>query len=151
MVGVFADLATRWQSNEMVKALQLEQNYTPAELADLFARRGEPRRDDPSEEKRRRQEVRARVILLRVPNYFEDALEIARVGGLDRDRFNYYMSGVAIREWDLWEPAVRALQKLDGDLTYELFEVYARQMIVEDAARRKSSRVSEAPEAADPS
>ena len=73
-----------------------------------------------------------------------------RVGGLDRDRFNYYMSGVAIREWNLWERAIKELQRLDGDLTYELFQAYALQMIEEDAARQESSRISEAAEDADP-
>jgi hypothetical protein len=135
-VTVFAGLAERWQSFPIAEALELEQDYTPTTLAELYAKRGEEPHTDPSEEAQRKEDVQARVKLTRIPNYFEDALMIARVGGLvENATFNEFLSGIAVQEWELWGPTLKQMQSED-DLAYIEFERYALQEIARDETRR---------------
>lgn len=77
-------------------------------------------------------------MLLRVPNYFEDAASIAKAGGLDAELFYESFAGVAADEWAVWGPAVKELQKGDP-LIYVEFEALAKKAQAEDAARGAAS------------
>jgi hypothetical protein len=77
-VEVFSDLGRRWEGPEMTEALALEDDYTGEELAKFFVRAPIAPSANPFREYRRKAEARARIVLLRVPNYFEDAMMIAK-------------------------------------------------------------------------
>lgn len=138
LVQVFSDLARRWEGAAMTEALAREIEYSPAQLAKLFAERsGEPL-SNPLKERRRRQRERERLVLLRVPNYFEDALMIAKAGGLEAVLSRENFGGVALDEWRQWKPAVKALQKAD-ELAFVEFERLAEEVEAEDAARQPAT------------
>jgi len=63
---------------------------------------------------RNRQTKRARkdtIILLRVPNYFEDAATIAKAGSLESTIVTEAFGSVAKDEWALWKPTIKKLQE----------------------------------------
>jgi hypothetical protein len=133
-VQVFSDLGRRWEGPEMTEALVRESDYTPTSLAALFARPPIEPSHNPIREHRRALEDRDRVVLLRVPNYFEDAAMIAKAGGLEARLFRDNFGGVAVDEWKLWAPAIKTLQKADPD-SYVEFERLATAVEAEDQAR----------------
>jgi hypothetical protein len=120
-VQVFSDLGSRWESREMTEALQLEWQYRPETLAALFEHASSGRARNPFRERRRQQAAQQTVVLLRVPNYFEDAAMIAKAGGLDSKLFTDNFGGVAVDEWKLWKPTIKKLQETDP-LAYVEFE-----------------------------
>src|SRR5438132_13803022 len=71
-VQVFSDLGRRWESLEMSEALEREKDYRPADLVALFERAGRKPTRNPFKEGQRRRAAKETVVLLRVPNYFED-------------------------------------------------------------------------------
>lgn len=137
-VQVFADLGRRWESAEMTEALMVEVGYTAEGLARLFSRASERPSTNPIKERRRLRDARRRTILLRVPNYFEDAALIAKVGRLEDDLFHENFSGVVADEWSRWGPTVKLLQEGDP-LSYVEFEKLATKARAEDAMRPTSS------------
>jgi hypothetical protein len=140
-VQVFADWGRRWQSAEMIAALQLEAEYTPQQLAELFSRGGdatEPPKS-PLGRRRRRREAKARVVMLGVPNYFEDAVITARAGGLDEALFAENFGGLAIAEWARWGLAIIEIRRVNDDLAYVEFERFALAMEAQDDARHRAA------------
>jgi hypothetical protein len=138
-VQVFSDLGERWQSKEMAEAFMLEQRYSSAELADLFARRtGDAPSWNPIRERRRLRDASARIVLLRVPSYFEDAVMTAKAGGLDKDLFADNFGGAAVGEWKRWESAVGQIRR-DDDLAYVEFERLAVEVAAQDERRRATA------------
>jgi hypothetical protein len=125
-VQVFSDLGKRWESRDMTEALELEWHYQSQTLAALFERAGEGPSRNPLKERRRRRAAQQTVVLLRVPNYFEDAATIADLGGLESRLFVENFGGVAVDEWRLWGPTVKKLQETDP-LAYVKFEELAKQ------------------------
>ena len=71
-------------------------------------------------------------------------MDLAEAGGIDRARFDHFMSGVVLREWELWELTVKQMQRLQDDLAYEKFERFANQEIAREEARRQAATASEA-------
>lgn len=115
-VEVFSEMGLRWSSSEMTEALQLEYRYDPDSLLNLFEVAGFD--FHPRNALERRRQLRAqqeKVILLRVPNYFEEAATIAEVGGLDAALIDDYFGGIAKDEWELWRPTVEKLQESDRE------------------------------------
>jgi hypothetical protein len=103
-VQILLELARRWEGAQMTEALQNSKNYSPEELVRLIvaARTGDlgsPERADAWKKV---------IVLLRVPNYFEDTGLIARIGRLEPQLLADYFAGVAYDEWELWEPAITA-------------------------------------------
>jgi hypothetical protein len=125
-VQVFSDLGSRWEGREMTEALHIELEYTAEALRALFRRAGGPPSRNPLKERRRLREAKRRVVLLRVPNYFEDAAFIAKAGGLEGKLFSDNFGGVAVDEWKIWGPTIKLLQEEDPS-AYEEFERLAKQ------------------------
>lgn len=64
-------------------------------------------------ERRRSRDERERVVLLRIPNYFEEVAVVARLGGVDWNLFVENYAGIAADYWVRWEPTIREFQKAD--------------------------------------
>jgi hypothetical protein len=142
-VEFFAEMGRRWQSNEMVDALQIQKTYTPEELNGLFERDRESRLAHPVAEARRQREIRERILLLRVPNYFEDAVIAFRAGGLDQNLFEENFGGVAVEMWKAWGLAVIGMQERIDELTYSEFASFALKISAQDEKRRKAQSDAE--------
>jgi hypothetical protein len=127
-VQVFSDLGLRWEGRAMTEALQLELEYSAEELRDLFRTASKKRSHNPLRERKRIREAQLRVVLLRVPNYFEDAAFIAKAGGLDieGELFADAFGGVAVDEWKKWRLVVELLQEEDP-LAYCEFQRLANE------------------------
>jgi hypothetical protein len=112
-VQVFSDMGRRWESAEMMETLKLEAGHTPASLLQLFELAAHKRFDDPAQEATRIAARKDRSVLLRIPNYFEEAAAIQKVGSLRVDLMDDYFGGVAKDSWYLWEPTIKKLQESD--------------------------------------
>jgi hypothetical protein len=84
-VQVFSDMGRRWESEEMMETLKLEAEHTPESLLELFELAVSDPLPDAGEEAKRIQARKDRSILLRIPNYFEEAAAIQKVGSLRVD------------------------------------------------------------------
>jgi hypothetical protein len=119
---IFLALARRWEGEAMTEAFLLAAAYTDVTLAKLFAGRVRAPIPDPRRERKRLEKARHRIILLRIPDYFEDAVLLAEKGGVDMDWFRDQFGGLARDAWDrYWHLAVKQLQQ-DGPHVYEHFE-----------------------------
>jgi hypothetical protein len=126
-VEVFSQMGLRWSSTEMTDALQLEYHHDPDSLLALFEMAALDFR--PRNALQRRRQLRAqreKVVLLRVPNYFEEAATIAEVGGLNSALIDDYFGGIAKDEWELWRPTIKRLQENDPE-AFVQFERLAAQ------------------------
>src|SRR5947207_7847244 len=86
-VEVFSDFGRRWESREMTEALEAEKDFRPQELVELFEKANRDPSWNPLRERTRKRAAKLTVLLLRVPNYFEDAGMVYRAGGLDKTLF----------------------------------------------------------------
>jgi hypothetical protein len=120
-VEVLDAMGQRWEGGEMTEALQREVDHTPQSLVHLFERPARPPSRNPVRERSRRRACKETIVLLRVPNYFEDAATIARAGSLESTIITETFGGVAKDEWTLWKPAIKKLQQTDP-LAYVEFE-----------------------------
>jgi hypothetical protein len=125
-VQVLDEMGRRWEGREMTEALQMAVDYTPESLVRLFERAARPRSRNPMRERRTRRARRDTIVLLRVPNYFEDAAMIARAGSLEGTLMAEMFGGVAKDEWSLWQPAIKKIQETD-ELAYVEFERMAEE------------------------
>jgi hypothetical protein len=125
-VQVFTDMGTRWASQEMTEALQMEVDYTAESLARLFERASRDPSWNPMREYRRKRAEKATVVLLRVPNYFEEAATIARVGTLEGEVVDDCFGGVAKDEWKLWGLTLKSFQEKDKE-AWVTFEQMAKR------------------------
>lgn len=125
-VEVLDTMGRRWESHEMTEALQLEIDYSPQSLVRLFAHAARPPSRNPVLERGRRQARKQTIVLLRVPNYFEDAATIAKAGSLESSLVTETFGGVAKDEWALWKLAIKTLQQSDP-LAYVEFERMAEE------------------------
>jgi hypothetical protein len=66
------------------------------------------------------------IILLRVPNYFEDAATVAKAGSLESSVITDAFGSVAKNEWALWKPTITKLQENDEG-AYAEFERMAEE------------------------
>lgn len=130
---VFSDLGQRWSGPEMTAALIREMDFTPEELVALYSEKI-PKSLVPWRERRRQKQARDKVILLRIPSYFEDAVITAIAGGLSRERLKDHIGGIASEKWDKWSLAVAKLQEGD-DLAFVEFEALAQDVKADDDAR----------------
>lgn len=125
-VEVLDEMGRRWEGAEMTEALQMAVDYTPEELVRLFERAARPRTGNPMYDLRTRRARKAIIILLRVPNYFEDAATIAKAGSLESTIIAEAFGSVAKDEWALWKPTIKRLQEND-DGAYAEFERMAEE------------------------
>lgn len=147
-VQVFNDFGRRWESPEMTEALALEARFSARQLEAFFEAPWRPHSAIPWIETRRSAHERHRVVLLRVPNYFEDLAMVAKAGELEaHELFTGEFCTVAADEWDLWEPSVKAMQEKDADPSvyaeFERLAALGRAARVKAATGRPSERYSQ--------
>jgi hypothetical protein len=124
---IVSALLERWSSPAMLEAFELQSHYSDTELRDLFARWDDPRATDLLEEHERVTEERLRQVLIRIPDYFEDAAMLAQSGELNDNAFRNQFGGLAAAYWQrYWHLAVKQMQQSDHEV-YELFEELARE------------------------
>jgi len=121
-VQIMLEFARRWETAEMTQALQDSRDYTPEGLADLVVAARTGPKGDPT----RAAAEKKLIVLMRVPNYFEDAAFIARKERMEPELIEDYLGGVAIDEWSTWEVAVEKLQEKDPRM-YEEFKRLAKE------------------------
>jgi hypothetical protein len=112
-VQVFADLGRRWDGPEMVEALQEERRYTTKQLEKLFARAYAPLSRNRFKEWAAKRAQTKTVVLLRIPNFFENLALIVKAGSLDIRLVSLDYGTVAKEAWEKWEAAVMELRKTD--------------------------------------
>ena len=95
-VSVFSDFGRRWEGQEMTEALHIELEYSAEALRRLFTRAGHDPYRNRLKERRRLREAKRRVVLLRVPNYFEDAAFTAKARGLEGELFAENFEGARL-------------------------------------------------------
>jgi hypothetical protein len=137
-VQIFLEMGRRWEGREMTEALQREKGLTPQELREIFDYAERPRSRNPFRERKYTRAARETVVLLRIPNYFEDAAMVTRVGGLDESLVLENFGGVAIDEWRRWSLTVKAMQEED-ELAYMGFEQLVGRAEKEDRAREEKA------------
>jgi hypothetical protein len=123
---VLADFALRWDAPPISEALQMEPNYPKKKLSRVVAH-SQYEGSHPLRKRRRRSAARRLVVLLRVPNYFEDLSSVTQSGGLDIKLINRDFSGLALIAWDHWKPAIWQFRRRDPKAYCE-FEWLIQQM-----------------------
>jgi hypothetical protein len=126
-VQAFSDLGRRWDSPTMEESLKKEADYTQAQLADLVVRAAQPLTNNRLKDWHRRRARKELVVLLRVPNYFEDLALITKAGGLDIKLVAADFKGLAQDEWVYWEAAILRLRDTDP-WSFTQFERLVREM-----------------------
>jgi hypothetical protein len=126
-VQVVTSLAARWNGEMLVSALSAEQLYTEEELAEIVTKaRGDPTAN-PLRELRRKRAIRELVVLLRIPDYFEDLAFMAQRVNLDDDALANF-KGLVVDEWKAWEPAIGELGRTGDPYSYRRFEALVARM-----------------------
>jgi hypothetical protein len=125
-VAVLDEMGRRWEGEEMTQALRMAVDHTPESLVSLFQRAARPRSGNPIHDRRTRRARKDTIILLRVPNYFEDAATIAKAGSLESTIITEAFGSVAKDEWALWKPTIKKLQANDEG-AYAEFERMAEE------------------------
>jgi len=125
-VQVLDEMGRRWEGDEMTQALQMAVDHTPEGLVGLFERAARPRSGNPMRDRRTRRARKDTIILLRVPNYFDEAATIAQAGSLESTIITGAFGSVAKDEWNLWKPTIKKLQENDEG-AYAEFERMAEE------------------------
>src|SRR6266508_169127 len=120
-VQFLTNFAARWNSDLLVTALIAEQRYTGEELVDLIRLAWSDRSSWPPQERRRRRAVDDLVLLLRIPDYFEDLAIMAKTADLDDEGLAPF-KGMVVDEWEVWRSAVTELRAEGDPLSYTQFE-----------------------------
>jgi hypothetical protein len=121
-----ADFALRWDAPPISEALQMEPDYPNMKLARLV-RHSQYEGSHPLRKRRKRSANRKLVVLLRVPNYFEDLSSVTQSGGLDIKLISRDFKGLALIAWDHWQPAIMQFRRFDPKAYCE-FEWLMQQM-----------------------
>lgn len=124
-VAFISEMGSRWDDERMVEARNRAILYTKPQLAELVrVARPDERKNSPQEE-RARQEL---LLLLRIPNFFEDLSSIARFGKIETDLIGVIFKGLVRDTWDAWQPAIAELRKRVDKFSYTQFEELNEQM-----------------------
>jgi hypothetical protein len=127
-VQVFADFGARWDGPAMSEALEHEAKYTRESLERLVvAAKSDPPSYAIVRRARQRRAEAALVVLLRVPNYFEDLSIVVQAGGLDLRLVGKNFKALAVDEWAFWSDAL-AIYRSDDPYVYAQFEWLAREL-----------------------
>jgi hypothetical protein len=127
-VHVVAEFGRRWNSEMMLRALGLEAEYEPQDLADLvrFVRSADT--DGGFWHQKRLTAARRKLmLLLRIPDFFEDLAFMANFASLEDESLAAF-KGLAIGEWDIWKPAILALRDTGDEFSYKQFEGLVERM-----------------------
>ncbi len=143
-VAVLLELGRRWEEPPMTEALTLSRIYGREGLRRLFT--GDMPTSpfkNPLKERQRQRVIKHRLLLLHVPNYYEDSAMVAQEGLLKEDSFVENFGGVAIDDWELWDLAIAEMRTRTAR-AYDEFEALARKAQERDVALEEREAVSEA-------
>jgi hypothetical protein len=117
-VQVIADLGRRWDGPELAAARRKQLEYLSVPLSRKVEQwLGHP--DTDSE---------AMLLLLRVPNFFEDLAVMVESGSLDLRLVGKVFKSIAVMHWRYWEPSIRVIRDRHGPRAYAQFETLVRQL-----------------------
>lgn len=126
-VSILGDLGRRWDDQPVSESLEMAARYHQDELAEVVRKAHQKRRKHRLLDRARARADRELVVLLRVPNFFEDLAVIAEEGGLDPKLVSKVFKGLALREWRFWGPAMVVLREQD-EYAYTQWEELIRLM-----------------------
>jgi hypothetical protein len=126
-VQVMLEISKRWNSDLLVSAIQREVAFSAEELAEFvdFVRSDES--GNPIRERRRLAAERDLVVLLRIPDFFEEIAFMSRFASL-KDTELAVFKGLALDEWNVWEPAIQRLRATGDRYSYKQFEELVQRM-----------------------
>jgi len=117
-VQVIADLGRRWDEPELAAARRKQLEYLSVPLS----RKVEQWLAHPDTDSE------AMLLLLRVPNFFEDLAVMVESGSLDLSLVGKVFRSIALAQWRYWEPSVRIMRDYHGPRAYAQFESLVRQL-----------------------
>lgn len=113
---VLSDLSHRWDSDLITDSRQRVFKYGRERLAEIAGEWQKVPSSQPDF-----------VVLLRIPNYFEDLALMTKFAKLDIRFVARAFKGLVLEEWAYWEPTIMLLRKSD-DLSFCEFEWLVGQM-----------------------
>lgn len=125
---VFADIGRRWDDPPMAEALQAEAVLTKEELAELAARALPPEGAPQYVVNAAMRADAELVVLLRVPNFFEDLMLITEEGGINMPAMSRNFKGLANAEWKKWEKAIGVIRERNDEYAFTQFEKLVKEM-----------------------
>ena len=117
-VQVIADLGRRWDDAQLAAARRKQLEYLSVPLS----RKVEQWLADPDTDSE------TMLLLLRVPNFFEDLAVMVESGSLDLRLVSKVFRTIAFRQWQYWEPSIRIIRDRHGPGAYAQFEALVRQL-----------------------
>jgi hypothetical protein len=118
-VHVLIELGQRWDGADLQAAREKAIELGDTEIARLASLSNKPSRDAAA-----RQSL---VLLLRVPNYFEDLAVIIEESRAEIDVVGRLFKALIVDEWEFWKPAITAWRE-DDAFVYTQFEKLATRM-----------------------
>ncbi|HEX3254630.1 MAG TPA: DUF4760 domain-containing protein [Gaiellaceae bacterium] len=117
-VQVIADLGRRWDDAQLAAARKKQLAYASVPLSAKVEQW--LRHPDTDSE--------AMLLLLRVPNFFEDLAVMVESGSLDLRLVSKAFKSPALRQWQYWEPSIRVIRDHEDPDSYAQFENLVRQL-----------------------
>ena len=117
-VQVIADLGRRWDDAQLAAARKKQLGYPSVPLS----RKVEQWLAHPDTDSE------AMLLLLRVPNFFEDLAVMVESGSLDLRLVGKVFKGIALAHWQYWEPSIRIIRDYREPDAYAQFETLVRQL-----------------------
>jgi hypothetical protein len=122
--GVLLDFCRRWDGASVKDALRLERKYG----SDLLAVVSDATTRSRWKKRKRERAEADLAVLLAVPDYFEDMAVISELAALEMTHVAKIFKGLALDEWDNWEPAIVALRETRDPYSYTQFERLVRNL-----------------------
>jgi Domain of unknown function (DUF4760) len=117
-VQVIADLGRRWDDAQLAAARKKQLEYASVPLSAKVERW--LRYPDTDSE--------AMLLLLRVPNFFEDLAVMVESGSLDLHLVSKAFKSPTLAQWQYWEPSIRVIRDHEDPDSYAQFENLVRQL-----------------------
>jgi hypothetical protein len=118
-IQLIAELGRRWDDDRMAEARDKQLEYTSEELCEEVVRWLE----DPKS-----RDSQLLLLLLRVPNFFEDLAVMVESGGLDIKLVDKAFRALVLTQWSYWEQAIVRTRELREPEAYVEFEKLKRQL-----------------------
>jgi len=118
-VQVLADLGRRWDEDQLRAAREAAAHYDK----DEFASEADKLFHTPPDTSAQKEFI----VLLRIPNFFEDLAIITESGDMDLALVGRGFKGLILDEWHFWKPTIDRFRQNDP-YAYSQFERLARDM-----------------------
>jgi hypothetical protein len=129
-IQVISDFGLRWDSPPLNEAREQLRRFDNIDLCEkVAARRRKPVSQNPLRFRAWQRERNAAevLLLLRVPNYFEDLGLMVDCGALDIELVGKAIGELALAEWGRWELAI-TLIRAEAPLAYSKFGKLVEQL-----------------------